>query len=397
GPAFFVQELQLPDSRALRIDDTATIAAAGWLQRARRHGMDWLDPERCRRQWDRWSGQWLHAYRRPDDEEDRCPDEVWAQIRQARDQIGWPPAYYAVLMLDGDHMGLWLRGEKSPRVREVLHPKLCGYFESLAGARQPLDAPRPVTPALHAAISEALANFALHFVPPIVERHGGTLIYAGGDDVLALLPAARALACAEELNQTFRCDWKEDADGRLRLLMGRRATVSAGLAVVHHKEDLRFALEQARRAEKQAKEAGRAALVIRACRRSGEHTSVLCPWEFVGQVQAWSEVFGNRNASDRWAYHLRAELETLQSLPPEAMEAEIRRQVERAEPATKDALRSSSDAAPAGDQLAGAFRRYRQLVAPDGSPRFPDAGQALRDFIGLCQTASFLARGKDAS
>ena len=108
-------------------------------------------------------------------------------------------------------------------------------------------------PALQNALSEALTNFALHSVPDIVDRHMGELIYAGGDDVLALLPAACALRCAGELVATYQRDWSEDG----RLLPGCRATVSAGLAVVHYKEDLRFALQAARDAEKAAKSAGR--------------------------------------------------------------------------------------------------------------------------------------------
>ena len=63
-----------------------------------------------------------------------------------------------------------------------------------------------VGPAMHAAISEALTNFAVHVAPRIVEKHWGTLIYCGGDDLLALLPAGTALACAHELRLAFSGD-----------------------------------------------------------------------------------------------------------------------------------------------------------------------------------------------
>ena len=196
-----------------------------------------------------------------------------------------------------------------------------------------LNARRHVGPALHAAISEALANFALHFVSKIVKQHQGELIYAGGDDVLALLPTSTALACAGQLYGTFRENWKDvDKDDKTRgpkcLLMGSRATLSAGIAVVHYQEDLRFALEQARAAEKAAKNSGRDALELRVLRRSGEHAAALCPWDFVPTVEALVQAFLQKDgksgiptekesgASDRWAYHLRAELETLRALPP---------------------------------------------------------------------------------
>ena len=48
-----------------------------------------------------------------------------------------------------------------------------------------------------------LGNFASSIAPSIVADHGGTLIYSGGDDVLALLPMATAVRCARELEKTF--------------------------------------------------------------------------------------------------------------------------------------------------------------------------------------------------
>lgn len=394
GPCFFLHELRLKTDD-LRHDDTATVAAALWLENVG------IQPEQVRREHDVWSGQWLH-WSHPNQEdrqgEAKVPGELWATItRKRRDQP--PPAYYAVLMLDGDDMGCWLRGEKSPRVREIIHPELKAYYEQLPDTAAGLDARRPVGPALHAAISEALANSAIHFVPEIVKQHNGSLIYAGSDDVLALLPTGKALACAKALSDTFRKDWDRDArTQRLRLLMGQRATVSAGLAVVHYKEDLRFALEAARRAEKEAKKSGRNALQIHVCRRSGEHASTLCPWDFVPTVLNWIQAFEN-NASDRWAYHLRAEAETLQGLSADAMRAEIKRQVNRAEQRTRG-LFGGQDAKSAGDQLAAAFEDYRAKVvhAPKenqpAKPRRTD-GEAFVQFITLCQTASFLARGRD--
>ncbi|TVS20136.1 MAG: type III-B CRISPR-associated protein Cas10/Cmr2 [Planctomycetaceae bacterium] len=394
GPCYFRDALSL-NTDDLRHDDTATVAAGLWLENAG------IQPDQVRREHGVWSGQWLH-WSHPDQEdrqgEAEIPRELWTTIvRKRRDQP--PPAYYAVLMLDGDDMGRWLRGEKSPRVREIMHPKLREYYEEIPAAHVGLNVRRPVGPALHAAISEALANFALHFVPEIVERHKGSLIYAGGDDVLALLPTSTALAVAKELSDTFRSDWPRDAhSGRERLLMGQRATVSAGLAVVHYKEDLRFALDAARRAEKEAKNSGRNALQIHVCRRSGEHATALCPWDFVPTVLNWIEAFDNK-ASDRWAYHLRAEAETLQGLSVDAMQAEIKRQVNRAEQRTRG-LFGGQDPKSAGDQLATAFDDYRaKTMRPPtehqpAQPRLTD-GEAFLQFITLCQTASFLARGRD--
>ncbi|MFH1574761.1 MAG: type III-B CRISPR-associated protein Cas10/Cmr2 [Acidobacteriota bacterium] len=319
--------------------------------------------------------------------------EIW----RATQELGPPPRYYAVLLFDGDEMGRWLAGEKSPAVGDILHPRLRAYFEGLDGTSKGLEASRPLGPARHAAISEALANFALYAVPTIVARHHGTLIYAGGDDVLALSPSKLALACCRELRLSFAGDpsvnggatdgFYRHNDGD-RLMMGSRATASAGLAVVHHKEDLRFALNTARRAEREAKDSGRDILRITACRRSGEHVSTLCPWGFVEEVQRWVRAFTD-GASDRWAYHLRGGLDTLAGLPVEAMRAEIYRQVERSEEDTRRRLRG--DAESAGGALTTAFERYRAAITQPS--RGNTDAEALCQFVSLCQTASFFARG----
>src|SRR5690606_31551238 len=123
-----------------------------------------------------WSGQWLHWSQRDPEEkegESAVPERLWELIVTARRERK-PPTYYAILMLDGDNMGKWLRGALSPTVRQTLHPRLVEYFQNLGDTGSGLDARRPFGPALQAALSEALTNFALHFVPAIVQRHKGT-------------------------------------------------------------------------------------------------------------------------------------------------------------------------------------------------------------------------------
>src|SRR5262249_11796439 len=150
--------------------------------------------------------------------------------------------------------------------------------------------------------------------------------------------------CARRLEETFRRDWAPDAEGRERLLMGGEATVSAGLAVVHYKEDLRFALDQARAAEKGSKGAGRNALTLSLCRRSGEHTSATLPWALAATLEGLVGQFAG-GVSDRWAYHLRAELPTLRGLPWPAVAAEARRLLLRLEGADPDRLGGHREAA----------------------------------------------------
>src|SRR5262249_8159999 len=105
------QEREYDDYLAeLKFSDTATTAALKWLELG--SGLDW-------RTWQRkgcWSGQWLHwATPDQDPDEDPCPDKLWNLIQRHKAAHGKPPAYYAILMLDGDRLGELLRGSKDPK------------------------------------------------------------------------------------------------------------------------------------------------------------------------------------------------------------------------------------------------------------------------------------------
>lgn len=360
-PAYF-SEIFGSDPRALRFEDIPTIAAAKWLMEEPA-----LDPEEVRRSDEFWSGQWLH-WTRPDQDEDekRCPEEVWQRIEIKRKKQGGAPTYYAILVMDGDRMGQHLRAQPGPN-----HP---------------------------CTISRALTKFAVAEAEGIVEAHSGTLIYCGGDDILALFPTHQVLACAQRLNEKFREIWAQEME---TVRYSSPATLSAGIAVVHIKEDLRFALQMARDAEKRAKNAGRNILGIMACRRSGEHTFALCPWPFLETVKGWVEAFSPRNgqktgASDRWARHLYQELPVLQGLQEAAIKAEVRRQVNRAEEETRRLL-CPEDPKKAGEKFLEKFDDFCRKIRDGG--RFSDdlgsPGELLKNFLELCQTASFLARRRD--
>src|SRR6266542_1118013 len=238
-PAYFVDRLGL-DPKDLRFSDSATIAAKLWLEPDRGKGTEALKPDEARRKPDNrghaWNGQWLHwAKPNQDEDEDKCSESVWKAIQAKKARQGKPPTYYAILMMDGDDLGKLLRGEEDS------------------------DHSWGRGPDRYRNISRALTGFAVNEVERIVEKDHGELIYSGGDDTLALLPTQTALACAALLRRGYG-----------KAMRGK--TVSAGLVVVHIKEDLRFALEQARAAEKHAKGDGRNALTVGVCRRSGEHT-----------------------------------------------------------------------------------------------------------------------------
>lgn len=123
-----------------------------------------------------------------------------------------PRKYFAVLMMDGDEMGKWLAGDNMPRYEQVLHPDTLATLQNRGNQQNQnepdwqsiLQSNRLMSPAIHGFISRALGDFSLKLVRHIVEnRYPGKLVYAGGDDVLALLPLDCALKVARELRAAF--------------------------------------------------------------------------------------------------------------------------------------------------------------------------------------------------
>lgn len=173
------------------------------------------------------------------------PPQVALQALCQTARLGKPGRYYAVLALDGDQMGHWLLGAK--------HPPGAAF-----------------TQAWHEQFSRALATFSLDRVQRLVNSALGQLIYAGGDDVLVLLPAETAIRCATELARSFRDVVGQAAPG---------VTASVGLAIGHMKEPLQDMVRAAQAAERHAKDGlGRNALALTLIKRSGELIKWGCPF-----------------------------------------------------------------------------------------------------------------------
>jgi CRISPR-associated protein Cas10/Cmr2 subtype III-B len=206
--------------------------------------------------------------------------------------------YYAIVFFDGDSLSKWLSGSLDDGVPDVkkVHPDIRDKYEDLI--KKHLGEEKfeiqekycSVTPGYHKAISEALANFSLGLVKLIVEeRFFGRLIYSGGDDVLAILPPERAFHCAKELRRVFSLDFADKESQEKQgyaesvitpLLMGHKATGSAGIVVCPLKYPFAYALEKARDAEKKAKENGRDSFCFELCNRSGNSYEFVDKWGF---------------------------------------------------------------------------------------------------------------------
>lgn len=180
--------------------------------------------------------------------------------------------YFAVLVADGDRMGALLKD----RTQEQ-HRKISGQLDDFTSQANEL-----------------------------VEQHGGQMIYAGGDDVLALLPVTTAVKCAEALSKAFNHTV--------------RGTLSAGIAIVHYREPLSMSLERARAAEKAAKNAGRDRLSTALHTRGGSPLTVTLRWDEVATLRSWQEANQKGQVTRGFPYELR---ELAREWPGEDFDTEL--------------------------------------------------------------------------
>jgi CRISPR-associated protein Cmr2 len=148
--------------------------------------------------------------------------------------LGAPPIYFAVLLADGDELG---------KLREAHSPAM---------------------------LSAALGRFS-GGVEQLVREHRGVTVYAGGDDVLALLPIDRALACAAALERAYRAAFND----------APRATLSAAVVFAHARAPLDQVLRSAHRLlDNVAKVANdRASLAVAVTRRSDPTAQWVTTWQ----------------------------------------------------------------------------------------------------------------------
>ncbi|BBE31754.1 type III-B CRISPR-associated protein Cas10/Cmr2 [Tepiditoga spiralis] len=205
----------------------------------------------------------------------------------------------AILMMDGDKMGEWISGRKEeiPNFLDRMHPKVQkelekidkNYYEFLKNTKY-------VIPSYQRTVSRTLNNFT-KFVSKIVSKYNGYLIYAGGDDVLAIFPSNTVLQAANDLRKvysgsslnekitiknkeyTFKDGWAFENGIPVYNMMGENATMSAGILIANPKYNLKLALDEARKLEKIAKNNGRNSFALGSVRGTGKFSYTVSKWE----------------------------------------------------------------------------------------------------------------------
>jgi CRISPR-associated protein Cmr2 len=258
--------------------------------------------------------------------------------------------YYSLIMMDGDRMGAILAGDAATNTAipylKSFHPKVHDGFLKQAKKQPALkaygDQPRAISPNRHLAISGALNDFSQTVVRHVVEEeHLGRVLYAGGDDVLAMLPTADLLNTMQRLRDAYSGNAPQDAktdwgmvrnlqgdvqnklvlnkgfawlNGRLMRMMGESATTSTGAIVAHHQAPLGAVLQELRAAEKRAKtEGGRNAFSITIIKRSGGTLYLTAKWgEPMDSLQALIDFLRADGTSRNAVYN---SLEWMRDLP----------------------------------------------------------------------------------
>jgi CRISPR-associated protein Cmr2 len=215
----------------------------------------------------------------PDEAEREALRTLRSTLKGLTKERGAPVPYAVILKADGDRMG------------------------ALLSQARTADQSR--------AISHALHGFACS-VSAQVREHRGHAIYAGGDDVLALLPLPEALACAKALANAFRKALDPVAK-TLGLSSNEAPTLSVGLGIGHLMEPLGRLRARAAQAEHRAKGDGektpRNALAILLGVRSGAEIAWRANWTDQTShdaLLAFTAAYRDRQLPSRVAYDLRA-------------------------------------------------------------------------------------------
>ena len=374
------------------------------------------------------------------EDERRQAEECLARIEAELKKVFGhkPEAYYALLLLDGDRMGAWISGSDAQLTRpyrETWHPGIRGAVVNISASeivQGYLQTPRASSPARHMAISGALNAFSLHVVRYIVEDlYKGKLLYAGGDDALAMVCIDDLLPAMMTLRLCYSGFFPEGEEGRrtrsilglpgedsLRIgkghvwirtgkhssllrMMGREATVSIGAVIAHHMAPLGRVMQVLRQTERRAKDdGGRDAFAITVLKRAGGAVELTCPWWTHSGSQSnmssmetlieLRDALARKDLSRRAPYIIQEWIRSMPSREHFADEGnDVSRLGELLEKTLSYQFRRQAKPAAAGMVSAIAERLAVLSMAAQGRTNSSDVTVFIRDFLAV---AEFFAR-----
>lgn len=199
--------------------------------------------------------------------------QIIEELQTLQKAVSKPSPFYALLLMDGDHLGKLLR--------EI------GETE----------------------VSKSLSEFTER-VDATIKQCCGKTVYAGGDDVLALLPLDQAIEAACQLRQDYRQAFQQQ----------KEATISAAIIFAHYNTSLRAVLKEAHhQLDDIAKdENGRDSLAIAVMAGSGCTIKWVSTWQdgsdeelIPKQFELLRQRFSDRQFSSKFVYNIRQRLDPL--------------------------------------------------------------------------------------
>ncbi|MFB6271709.1 MAG: type III-B CRISPR-associated protein Cas10/Cmr2 [Salinibacter sp.] len=198
-------------------------------------------------------------------------------LERVNGEVGRPSPFYALLLMDGDHLGKLLQDSDE------------------------------------AEVSHALSGFT-DKVDETVRDCCGKTIYAGGDDVLALLPLDRAIDAACQLRQSYLEAFAASS------VAEAKATISAAIVFAHYNLSLRAVLDEAHHQLDDVAKAqnGRGSVAIAVLGGSGRTVQWVSTWEdedtghlIPERFQTLGQRFADSQLSSQFIYDVRRRLEPL--------------------------------------------------------------------------------------
>jgi CRISPR-associated protein Cmr2 len=202
-----------------------------------------------------------------------------------------PTPFYALLLMDGDNMGKLL-SEYKDKQKEI---------------------------------SEALSEVTQKAQKIVEDEHNGKLIYAGGDDVLALLPLDTALPCAWALSKVYVKAFKDNIQ---EIVDKGKGTISAGIVYAHMNTPLQTVVRDAHDLldDIAKKKLDRNAFAVRVWKRGGPILTFGKKWkeaninwaEEVDRIKEHCKPSGNGTAyTTGFIYRLEELIEIIKTIAPE--------------------------------------------------------------------------------
>lgn len=200
-----------------------------------------------------------------------------------------PPPFFAMLVMDGDRLGALLGECQKERISEAL----------LAFSKQ---------------------------VEQLVKENDGVTVFAGGDDVLALFPAGKAIPAAIKLREAYAGSFANTG------VTAGKGTISGAIVYAHFTTPLTAVYREAHRLldDVAKEETGRNSLAVAVWKGTGNVLTWSAPWDLVkeGLLEYLVNAFRGKGWKDKeynssFFYNLRARFSVLEGEKISLKEEEI--------------------------------------------------------------------------